>query len=245
MKITGESAHLDFLRRHYLDMPDFNKVLDTTNEFEFTSDSNGAATVADGTEGEVTLDPSDGTTAEDEAYLAAKYEKFKFLADRPIHWEQEVQFTEADTNAANVIAGFKDAVGADTLQDAGAGPPSSYYGCVFYKVDGETVWRTEVSIGTTQYTKQLTADVSLDSIAKTAGGASYQKLEIDCYMRGGSGGTRMDVVFTIDGVVVSKETDISIGTPTEMQPFFGVKQGSAVEQTAKGKPWICYQRRGE
>lgn len=245
MKLTGESAHLDFLRRHNLSMPEFNKVLDTTNEFEFTADTGGAATVADGVDQEVTLDPSSGTTAEDEAYLAAKYEKFKFLADRPIHWEQEVQFTEADTNAANVIAGFKDAVGADTLQDAGAGPPSSYYGCVFYKVDGETVWRTEVSIGSTQYTKQLTADIAVNGNAQTAGGASFQKLEIDVYPKGGSGGTRFDVVFKIDGIVVAKETDISEGTPTEMQPFCGVKQGSAVEQTAKFRPWICYQKRAE
>lgn len=243
MKLTGESAHLDFLREHYLDRPNFGVALDTTNHFEFTSDSGGAATVADGVDEEVTLTASTGTSDNDEAYLASKYEKFKFLADRPIHFEQEVQYAEANTDDANVILGFKDAVGANTLLDNGGGPAASYYGAVFFKVDGGTVWQAEVSLGATQHTKELTADIAGNNIAQTAGGASFVKFEIDVYPKGGSGGTRMDVVFSIAGIVVAKFTDLSMGTPTEMQPFFGMKLGSGVKEEVVGRPWICYQKR--
>jgi len=243
MKLTGESEHLDFLRDHYLDRPRFDVALDTSNQFEFTSNSGGTAAVADGVDEQVTLTPSTGTSDNDEAYLASKYEKFKFLADRPIHFEQDVQYAEANTDDANVIIGFKDAVGADTLLNDGGGPAASYYGCVFFKVDGGTVWNAEVSIGGTQYTKTLDADVAINNIAQTAGGSAFVKFEIDVYPKGGSSGGKFDAVFSIGGIPVAKFTDIDDGTPTEMQPFFGLKLGSAVQQTIVGRPWMCYQKR--
>ena len=92
---------------------------------------------ADGLGGVILL--TTGATDNNEAYLASP-ELFKFLANRPIEFEILLQFSEANTDDANDCAGLMDAVGANSIQDNGAGPKASYSGAVFFKADGDTVW---------------------------------------------------------------------------------------------------------
>jgi len=102
-------------------------------------DADSGATVAidaDGTDGVMLL--TTGATDNNEASLASTNELFLFAADRAIVIEAHLQFAEANTDDANVAFGLADAWGANLLGDNGAGPKSSYSGCLIYKADGDT-----------------------------------------------------------------------------------------------------------
>jgi hypothetical protein len=107
------------------------------------TDMDGSATVLDAAGGKIAIASAADTAGNEGAYLKGNKESFKFAANKPLLFEALVDFTEAAVNQANVIVGLMDAVAADALVDDGAGPKASYSGAVFYKVDGETVWRCE------------------------------------------------------------------------------------------------------
>jgi hypothetical protein len=185
---------------------------------------------------------SDGTVADnDEAYIESANEVFKFAADKPLLFEARVQFTEANTDDANILVGLLDAVGANSLQDNGAGPPASYSGATFFKVDGGTVWQCETSVTTTQTTTELTA-ANVNNLAKravTAGGAAYQTLRIE-YMPYSA--TNAYVTFFVDGVAVAQH-DYVFTSATEMQIGLGVKNGGANLETLNVDYVVCSQER--
>lgn len=236
-----------------VDMPDLLTKARTFGIFDdFTDDQSditwvdtitdtGTVTIGDAVGGIVALVPSDGTVADnDEAYIESPNEVFKFAADKPIICEAKVQFTEANTDDANIFFGLMDAIGANSLVDDGAGPKTSYSGAVFYKVDGGTNWWVEASLGATQTAVELTATNSLDKTAKTAGGASYQKLRIE--FRPYSS-TAADVLYFIDDVHVYKITGFVYTSATEMQVGAGVKNGGANLETLNIDYIGCYQLR--
>lgn len=187
-------------------------------------DWDATAVVADGTKGVVSLSPA-GAGDNDEIYLFNQKEVFKFEAGKKLVFEAYVDFTEANTDDANVIIGLMDAVAADALQDDGAGPKASYSGCVFFKTDGGTVWRCESSKSTTQTTTD--SDV-------TAGGGTYQKLEIECTL---ISSTTASIIFKIDGQQCRDangkniQHDVTISSATEMQVIAGVKNGDTNAET--------------
>lgn len=193
---------------------DFTADLDT-NIWTTTASDSGTATVGDVSNGTLVLAPSDGTVADnDEIYVSLANEVFLFAANKPGYVAARIQFTEANTDDANVIFGVADAPIADTLVDNGAGPKASYSGAVFFKVDGSTVWQCENSISTTQKTTTTTT---------TAGGSSFQLLEIEWRPKTS---TLMDVIFKVDGVEVAKHVDQTYTSATEMKVFVGAKNGA-------------------
>lgn len=174
----------------------------------------GAAAVIDGAGGILEIKPSDATVADnDEAYVHSTAECFLFADGKSLIAEAEVKFTEADTNKANILMGLMDGIAADALLDDGAGPKASYSGAVFFKVDGETVWRCEVSDSGTQSTQ---------ATAVTAG-AAFQVLRIEFVPTGAS---KAEVRFFINGTLVYKKTDYDYSNATEMAVVFGVKNGA-------------------
>lgn len=198
---------------------DFVNDLDT-NQWTTTASDSGAITVGDVARGTASLAPSDGSVGDnDEIYLLHNNEPFKFAADKPIYAAARIQFSEANTNDANVAFGLMNAVAANSIQDNGAGPKADYSGATIYKVDGETVWRCQNSVGTTQKTTTTTT---------TAGGSSYQTLEIEVIPQTSS---KFDVVFRVDGEEVAKHKDQALGSPTEMTVFVGVKNGDTNLET--------------
>jgi hypothetical protein len=212
----------------YCRLEDFDKDQTDLDWIDTITDS-GSVAVGDAANGIATLTPSDGTVADnDEAYIRSSAEIFKFLAGKPIMVEARLQFTEANTDDANVIFGLANAVAANHLQDNGAGPLASYSGAVFFKEDGQTLWSVEKSLAGVQSTAQLSAVNSINKQAYTAGGAAYQTLRIEVKPHGG--GT-MDVEFWIDGVLVYKIKDTSYTSATEMHVFAGVKNGDTNLET--------------
>ena len=229
------------LRHQFTIQDDFLRDVDSADWVTTLSDS-GTASVGDAAGGIIALVASDGTVADnDEAYIESANEVFKFAADKPLLFEARVQFTEANTDDANILVGLLDAVGANSLQDNGAGPPASYSGAVFVKTDGGTVWQTETSNSTTQTTNELTA-ANVNNLAKravTAGGAAYQTLRIE-YMPYSA--TNAYVSFFVDGVAVTQH-DYIFTSATEMQIGLGVKNGGANLETLNVDYVVCSQER--
>ena len=228
-------------RNQFTIQDDFLRDVDSADWVTTLTDS-GTASVGDAVGGVIALVPSDGTVADnDEAYVESANEVFKFAGDKPLLFEARVQFTEANVDDANVLVGVLDAVGANSLQDNGAGPPSSYSGAVFFKVDGGTVWQTETSNSTTQTTNELLS-TNTNNLAKksvTAGGASYQVLRIE-YMPYSS--TNAYVSFFVDGVLCAQH-DYIFTSATEMQIGIGVKNGGANNETLNVDYVVCTQER--
>lgn len=234
-----EMPPLTRLADYHVIEDDFTRDIDTAEWVATTADG-GSATVGDAVGGILALKTN--VVDNDEIYVESPNETFKFAANKPIRFAARVQFAEASTNKANIIVGLKDAVAADTLLDNGAGPAASYSGAVFFKQDGETLWSVEVSIGSTQETKQLTAVNSLTKKAHTAGTTSlYQWLVIEFTP---TGAASAEIAFYIDGELVYKFTGDYITSATEMQICFGAKAGgSAAAETLNVDFVSCVQKR--
>ena len=141
----------------------------------------------------------------------------------------KLQYSEANTNSANLLVGFISTVIASAMQNDGAGPPSSYSGAVFFKTDGGSAnWSVEVSNGGTQSTTELSASNTLDKLAKPAAGSAYQYLEVLIYPKSN---TYADVIFKIDGVTVFKVMDWTLTSIAAMSPIAMIMAGSTTAET--------------
>lgn len=212
----------------------FDEFYSYTSGERFTSvlPDDGSAAVIDGAGGLLELVPSDETPADnDEAYVKGTHESFQFAPRKPIVLEARLQFTEAGGDDANIIVGLVADAGADSLQDDGGGPPASYTGVVFFKVDGETVWNCEHS----QAANQVTTVTE-----KTAGGSDYQTFRIEFRP---ITPTAADVVFFIDGVEVAKHSGFDYSGAAAMQPILGVKNGGANAETLLCDYLFAFQAR--
>lgn len=205
-----------------------------------TATDSGTTTVGDSVGGVIAIAASDGTAADnDENYFHQAAETFKFADGKPIEFEARVQFTEANTDDANILVGLLNGWAANAIQDNGAGPKADASGVGFYKVDGGTVWGVFFSDSTSQELVTLSAANSLDGLAKTAGGASYQRLACKVL----TNGTRLEVQFFIDDVLVYRMIDKTFANATEMEFGFGVKNGGANLETLNADYAYCYQAR--
>ena len=206
----------------------------------------GTVTISDGVKGICALSP--GAADNDEIYLCTATETFKFADQKPAVTEWLIQWTEANTDDANVICGFKDAVAADSVLDDGGGPAASYSGAVFYKVDGGTTWNVETSVGSTQLTKALTADVSLDKTLHSSSSSSYQILRVEIHP---FSSTQVRVEFYIGKLVSAGDWNmihvatnyVTFSGCTEMQAFCGIKNGAANAETLNVDYLGCGQLR--
>lgn len=194
-----------------------------------TASDSGAATVETTHPGGVLLiHPSDGTVADnDETYVATTNAIFTIAAGQPFFAEFMVLFAEAATDDANLIIGFSSTAAANTLQDNGAGPPADYTGYVFFKTDGDTLWQCEVSNGTTQSTKRLTADTRLVGEADiTAGSTLWQRLRVEVNPKSA---TLADITFAIDGKAVATFKDHVYTSALAVKVIMGCKNGGGTE----------------
>jgi hypothetical protein len=211
--------------------------LDTT-KFSTTISDLGSVAVGDAVGGVAVITPSDATIADnDESYLQSK-EVFRIASQKPIEFAARVQFTQAATNAANILAGLMDAPTANALQDNGAGPKASFSGAAFYAYDGSVNWNVIYSDGATQTKAELTASNSLNKVANVAGSAAYQLLEISILPKTS---TLCDVVFRINGSTVYKMLDRTYANATETAVAFGAKNGTAAQQVLNVDMVSCHQ----
>lgn len=213
-----------------------------TDKYTVVTAVDGTVTQIDARPGGVAIKSAAASAAGDEdCYLAREAETFLPVADKPIIFEALVQATEDDVNQNNLYVGLADAVAANLLVSAGAGPKASGSMLGFFKVDGGLNWNIIASIGATQTKVELSAANSLDKVAKVGSGASDQRLRIECLPKNA---TQADVLFFIDGVLVYKLTDWVFTSATDMQAVCGCKDGDAGDETTINlRYWFCYQKR--
>lgn len=184
-----------------------------------------------------------GATNNNEAMLRSTTAAFKFAANKPLYFKALVQYAEANTDDANIFVGLSSAAAANLMVDDGAGPATNHSAIGFYKVDSATAgnyWGIHCSLGTTQTSVVLTAANSLDKVAKTAGGSSYQTLEIEWNPISSTDG---EAIFTIDGVVVYKQ-QFTYTSAAAMYAVPGyVKAGGANSEVLNIDRVDCYQQR--
>lgn len=169
---------------------------------------------------------STGATDNNEIMVRSTNEVFKFQADAPFYFEVCLQYTEANTDDANVAVGLADAAGANLLVDDGGGAGINSSGVLIYKVDGGTVWRCN-----SENNAVVTDTVSI----QTAGGSSYQRLGISGLA---VDGTNYEIEFSLDGKPLTDSNNKAIkhtlayASATEMRLVVAyVKAGSANSET--------------
>lgn len=216
-------------------LDDFNDTNNTTNRFTATLTDSGTATVVDGAKGILPIVASDGTVADnDESYVQSKLENWLFADNKPMRCGAYIQFTEANTDDANIAFGLLNAPVANTLVDDGAGIRVTGSGVAIYKVDGGTVWKCVTMMNGTQ---------TVSTSTTTAGGSAYQLLEIEVVDHSS---TEIEVVFLVDNKYLVDSTSgtrivhrVTISSPTEMALFAGVKNGGANLETLNVDYWYC------
>lgn len=177
----------------------------TAHRWTATLTDSGTASVTAGTN-VVSLAMSDGTVADnDEAYLATTNALFLPAAGKNLYGEARLQFSEANTDDANIAFGFSSSVAADIIVDNGAGLRTSGTHFVIYKVDGGTVWLTESRNGST---------VTRNTSSTTAGGSAYQTLGVEIVELLT---TTCTVVYKVDGVILR---DSTTGQPIRHQVLY-------------------------
>ena len=180
-------------------------------------------------------------TDNDEVGLESPRENWLFANNKPLLFEARVQFTEANTDDANIFVGLCNAPGANLMIDDGGAVVASLSGLGFYKIDGGTRWQVISSVATTRNTTDLSATNAnnLSKLAQTAGGASYATLRAHFQPYSS---TNAYVDFFIDGVHCAKH-DFVYTSATEMAIAFGVKNGGANAETMLVDYVYCGQYR--
>lgn len=134
------------------------------------------------------LTMSTGATDNNEVAFATTNKVFLLANEKPLIFETCIQFTEANTDDANVCVGFSSVMNtANMLADDGAGPVTTFDGAVIYKVDSGangTKWQFCTSLGTAQ---------TITTSQHTAGGSSFQTLRIEI-RQGSSGSSGLEAV---------------------------------------------------
>jgi hypothetical protein len=149
------------------------------------ADTNAAVAATDAAGGVLSISTGDATD-NNQAGVFTTNESFKFAADAPLFGEAKIQYSEHNTNAANVVFGFADAATTDFVADNGASIAAGS-AVLIYKLDGTTVWSCHLECNGTTVTGTSTT---------TAGGSAYQTLAIEVMA---VDGTNVEATFYCDG----------------------------------------------
>lgn len=183
------------------------------------ADTTVTVTAGDAAHGILAIDISN--TDENEGSVFTTKEVFKFADKKTMVFETKIGFTAATT--ANVAVGFTDAVGANLMQDAGAGPKASGSMAIIYRQDDAgTKWRCRSQIGA--------AVGKSDSLSSTAaGGDQVLKIEVKPVSS-----TVAEITYWCDGVQLKDDTTgvaikhlLTYTNATEMQAFVYAKTGGS------------------
>ncbi|HVI05016.1 MAG TPA: hypothetical protein VM711_02855 [Sphingomicrobium sp.] len=213
------------LRRTMLLFDDFQEYISgASNGSGWTSvlKSTGTAAVGDGFGGILTV--TSAATLNDDNYVKGSHQIFGFAQNKPFMAECYLQYSEANTNKANVVFGFMSGVAAGAMQDTTGEPKTSFSGAVIYKVPGGTQWKTASSVGTTQTVNQSDT---------TAGGSAYTRLLIQVLP---VSSTLAEVTYFVDGVQLKTsggrpgqtkiKDQLTYTGSLAFSIFFGIKPGS-------------------
>lgn len=194
----------------------------TAHNWTSTVTDGGSIAVATDVAGGVIRLTNDTAADNDEIYVASTNANYILAAGKNLYGEARIQFSESNTDDANVAFGFASSVGANLIVDDGGGMRTSGTILAIYKVDGGTRWTCVSRNGSTVFT---------NTSSTTAGGSAFQTLGVEVVELLS---TTCTVVFKCDGDILK---DATTGQPirhqlpysgaTAMQVFVGQKNGSA------------------
>jgi hypothetical protein len=225
-------ANIARMPSQWVDMQNNVSIVDTfadslgTNKWTTTKSSGYTVAVGTGVGGILVY--TGDTTAEDEAYVYSTNTVFKCGNGYSLEAKALLQYTEANTNAANVCFGFISSPGAAQMTASGGGPRVTGNVIFLYKVYGGTVWRCQTRWGSSANYQDAVSTT-------TAGVANYQELAISV-SDGGSSGQSM-VTFYVDGIQLKDANSnpiIQYFTNSSASPMalsIGLKQGSTTAET--------------
>src|SRR5579864_2202641 len=105
MKALPLSYFLQDIRQFKVD-DDFDNYL-SGGKWTSTIANSGTVTAGDVAGGRLAIVSSGGSPAlNDETYVKTTKQPFLLATSKPALWETRIQFTEANTNKANIICGF-------------------------------------------------------------------------------------------------------------------------------------------
>ena len=226
------------VRRAFGVSDDFDHIVTGDTWTTLVADTTPTVTVGDAAGGILALYTD--TTDNNEVAVRTTKELFLFAANKNLYGMAIAQYYEANTDDANIYIGFANAIGDNLMVDNGAGPKTSGSMCGFYKSDGDTLWSVIFSDSTTQTKVQLTAANTLTRQAYTAGGSSYQTLEMEVEA---ISATDHRVAWFINGVCVYRKVGLSIANATEMNFGFYAKTGGSQAETLNIDFAAAYQQR--
>lgn len=216
----------------------------STDKYTVVTAVDGTVLQIDSAPGGVAIKSAAATAGNEDCYLVREAETFKLAADKPLLFKAIVQATEDDTNQNNLIVGLTDGAAANLLVNDGAGPKTSGNTLCFYKTDGSLNWKVygRDDADADVFNIELTAANSLDGVAHVGSGTAKQRMEIEFLPKSS---TLADVIFSIDGVAVYKETDwLYSGSATDVQCVVGCKDGDSGDETTINLYYLaCVQAR--
>lgn len=148
----------------------FDDFLDYNTGDLWTSlvaDTGSAVAAAGGQGGILTL--TAGGDDNDECAVASTNTLYLLAANKPAVARSRIQFTNADSLAANFATGLSSIFTANFITDNGAGLAASFSGAVWFKKDQDTYWSVATSNGATQ---------TITRTNISAGVADYVQLEV-------------------------------------------------------------------
>jgi hypothetical protein len=203
----------------------FNAFLEAAN-WVTTKDGSGSQALQN-LAGGVLLATTD-TSDENEVIISSPAAQFLFAANKTIYFGAKIKTQERATNTANVTVGLVSGNANASMGDAGAGPPASYSGANFFKVDGGTVWQCETSLAGTQDTS--TSIGAVDT-------ANYIVLNAVIYTTSATSATAK---FYFNGTLVATKT-FTYTSAAQMKFMVGVHTGSAGAETLYIDYAYCFQ----
>lgn len=162
--------------------------------------------------------------------LALNAKVFKFAASKPLWFDCSLTLTEAATNAANWVCGLSTITTSGFLAADGGGPPGTYDGAVFFKVDGTMSIQFETSAATAQVTNATVATFT-----------SATNYRLSFHFDPGDGTTGYITPF-VNGVAYAQHK-IALASLGAMFLIFGVKAGSSSAETLNVDYIRCAARR--
>ena len=198
----------------------FTKVeADGTAYFELFGDS-GTEAALDAQGGGASF--ATGNTDNNQTGLKSTGEAFLFNAKQEIAVAARLSVTEIDSGNLDSSWAFGlSSTDVDVMADDGSGPPSSYSGALFFKVETGTVVQAETSVGATQ-------DTDADVGTYTGTGEVYDLLIHYVPIDATTGSCK----FYLNGTLVHTST-ITFSGATEMHAVAAIKTHGAQVETLK------------
>jgi hypothetical protein len=221
---------------------DFTDGPDTTNKYTVTAPESGTAVLSatGGNGGVLVVTPDASAAANDEIYFFTKNNLFLPAFGQPCIARAAIQYTEVNTNQANIFFGFASAPASGLLVTGSGGMRTTGTILGLFKQGGTTVWQAIARNGST---------VQNTTSTQAAGLSTYQNISVEVIDQTAG---QCTVVFKVDDQILldANENWIRFIVPysglVKCSLTLGLRNGATVtngSEVVNLDWWIAQQRR--